>query len=106
MYFDCSITAATTLDQIREAYRFVVLNKLPHGIQVPGWTFIILTPVSSFKDEVTFVSWSGGQLVQKGSVARGKYTPSPTSPLIGMSPERTVSDRVAPVCTALLRRQA
>ncbi len=63
MYFDCSITAATTLDQIREAYRFVVLNKLPHGIQVPGWTFIILTPVSSFKDGVTFVSWSGGQLV-------------------------------------------
>lgn len=37
--FDCSIAGATTLDQIRAAFRFVVLNKLPHEIQVLGWIF-------------------------------------------------------------------
>lgn len=62
VFFDCSIAGATTLDQIRAAYRFVSLDKLPHQIQVPDWTFHIDTPVSSFRDGVTFVSWSGGQL--------------------------------------------
>lgn len=62
LYFDCSVTQATTLEALRTAYRFTVLRALPHGLQLPTWRFELLTPVSSFSEGVELAAWHDGIL--------------------------------------------
>ncbi|HEY0714333.1 MAG TPA: hypothetical protein VGF45_16745, partial [Polyangia bacterium] len=60
--FRCLSKRPTTLESLREAFGYAVLEELPHGIEVPGWKFEVSTPSSSVKEGVTFTSFAEGRL--------------------------------------------
>ena len=47
---------------LQSRFAFVVLDRLPHGIRVPGWEFRVLTPSSSIASGVTFADVGGGRV--------------------------------------------
>jgi hypothetical protein len=44
---------------LREAFSYVALDELPHGIAVEGWKFMISTPTSSFSEGVELTAPAG-----------------------------------------------
>jgi hypothetical protein len=63
--FTCPGPQGTDLAGLRTGLKYVALTDLPHGVELPGWRFDVLTPVSSFKDGVEIVSWDNGRLQVK-----------------------------------------
>jgi hypothetical protein len=61
----CPGPQGTDLAGLRSGLKYVALDDLPHGVEVPGWKFDVLTPVSSFKEGVELVSWDNGRLTVK-----------------------------------------
>jgi hypothetical protein len=61
----CPGPQGTDLAGLRSGLEYVVLDELPHGLDVPGWRFRIFTPTSSFTEGVELVSWDGGRLKVK-----------------------------------------
>jgi hypothetical protein len=60
--FACPGPQGTDLAGLRTSFKYAALNVLPHGIDVPGWRFSLLTPSSSFEKGVQLTSWEGGRL--------------------------------------------
>ena len=60
--FDCLPGRKTDLASLRDAFSFVALNQLPHGISASGWKFMVLTPQSSFKQGVELQDLGNGRL--------------------------------------------
>jgi hypothetical protein len=61
--FDCVAARPTDLAALRETFAFAVLNRLPHGLDVEGWKFWVLTPASSFTEGVEIAALGGGRLM-------------------------------------------
>jgi hypothetical protein len=60
--FDCSALLAPTTASLRQGFRYAALEALPHGLALPSWKFLVITPVSSFSEGVDIVSFSDGRL--------------------------------------------
>jgi hypothetical protein len=60
--FRCPIAEPLGPVELQDAFAYAVLDRLPHGISVPGWRFRLLTPTSSVSDGVTFAPGPGGRV--------------------------------------------
>lgn len=69
LYFDCSLGASSSAAALQAAFRYAVVEELPHGVRVSGWRFQILTPSSIVTSGVTFED------VGLGRVRVGMETP-------------------------------
>lgn len=49
----CPLRAQPSPEELSAAFSHVVLQRLPHGIRSPGWTFDVLTPTSSVDEGVS-----------------------------------------------------
>jgi hypothetical protein len=63
--FACPGPQGTDLAGLRASFKYAVLDVLPHGVEVPGWNFQVLTPSSSITAGVQLASWDGGRLTVK-----------------------------------------
>jgi len=61
-FFKCPLPAQPTSEDLSAAFSHVVLQRLPHGIRSPGWTFDVLTPSSAVEEDVTFETPGPSQL--------------------------------------------
>lgn len=61
-YFTCPLGPTASIEELRSAFAFVVLTRLPHGVRVPGWTFVLRTPTSSVEEAVTFEPAASGSI--------------------------------------------
>ena len=61
--FRCTGPSGTGAAVLQERFAFAVLQRLPHGIAVPGWRFSVLTPTSSVSEGVTFADAGGGRVL-------------------------------------------
>ena len=59
-HFTCPLGATAGVDDLQAAFAFAVLDRLPHGIETPGWRFHVRTPTSSVSDVVTFEATGSG----------------------------------------------
>lgn len=59
-HFTCPLGPTAGVDDLRAAFAFAVLTRLPHGIETPGWRFRLLTPSSHVRDLVTFQTEGNG----------------------------------------------
>lgn len=59
-YFTCPLGPTATVEDLRSAFAFAVLTRLPHGIKTPGWRFSVRTPSSHVRDVVTFEATGNG----------------------------------------------
>lgn len=62
LFFSCPLGPTATVDDLRSAFAFAVLTRLPHGINAPGWRFTLHTPTTHVTDVVTFVTAEDGRL--------------------------------------------
>lgn len=62
VFFRCPVVAPASAAGLQAAFSHVVLDRLPHGLAVPNWTFAARTPSSSFSDGVSFSSPASGRL--------------------------------------------
>ncbi|HEY8468885.1 MAG TPA: hypothetical protein VIL18_04540 [Longimicrobiales bacterium] len=61
-FFKCPLPAQPSPEELSAAFSHVVLQRLPHGIRSPGWTFDVLTPSSAVEEGVTFETPAPSQL--------------------------------------------
>lgn len=61
-YFTCPLGSTAAVDDLRATFAFAVLDRLPHGIETPGWRFFLYTPTSSVRDVVTFDPGANGSV--------------------------------------------
>lgn len=61
LFFRCPVASGASVQQLQSAFSHVVLQRLPHGIDAPGWEFRVLTPSSAVQEGVTFQA-QGGRL--------------------------------------------
>jgi len=61
--FRCPVGAAAGAPQLQAAFAYAALQRLPHGISVPGWDFHVLTPSSSVGQGTTFSTPAPGRLL-------------------------------------------
>lgn len=62
LFFRCPVAAPATAAVLQAAFSHVVLERLPHGLAVPNWSFTVQTPSSSFSEGVTFSAPASGRL--------------------------------------------
>lgn len=60
--FRCPLGRTASVQDLRAAFAYAVLESLPHAIQSRGWRFQVLTPSSSISEVVTFSSPAPGRL--------------------------------------------
>ena len=61
--FRCPVDARGGAAALQASFAFAVLQRLPHGIAAPGWTFTVLTPSSSISSGVTFADAPNGRIL-------------------------------------------
>jgi hypothetical protein len=60
--FSCLPGRTTELAALKDAFSYVALNQLPHGIKANGWKFVVLTPSSSLAEGVELLELANGRL--------------------------------------------
>lgn len=61
--FECPVGTGAGVGDLTRAFADAVLPHLPHGITAPGWTFDILTPISSINQGVAFSQPAAGRVL-------------------------------------------
>ena len=61
--FRCPVDAGGGAAALQARFAFAVLQRLPHGIAAPGWSFRVLTPSSSVSSGVTFADARNGRVL-------------------------------------------
>lgn len=60
--FSCLPGRNTDLAALKDAFSYVALNQLPHGIKANGWKFVVMTPSSSIDQGVELLELANGRL--------------------------------------------
>jgi hypothetical protein len=62
LFFRCPSSGGLDVADIGDAFAWAVIDEVPHRISSRGWRFTLLTPSSSFEEQVVFSIAPGGRL--------------------------------------------
>ncbi len=63
VFFGCGVQP--NLQSLRDTLDSMVINALPHGVELEGWRFSILTPVSRFSETLTVQTFADPSLTME-----------------------------------------